>query len=206
MVFEWDLNNANNTDSKKYVKSIIHAGAPENFVYYFTTNDDSYRAEYLLSGGERQTSYNKLSDNTTTINARDWQEYIDTNQSNLIADKTVGGLTKKDIHILTYNEAYEIWEDTATIRNEYNNELYATLDSRIKTGAYYWLATGNGLPEGWSWEGLKLGIKVGTLGVLDIGSLGIRPVITLKSGVYVEVDENHDGSGNKKFVLHMDSN
>lgn len=57
---------------KIYVTKLVHAGSPENFVYYYTTMYDNRRAEYILSGGIRQTSYN-------TYQPRDWSMYEDTN-------------------------------------------------------------------------------------------------------------------------------
>ena len=180
IVFEWDTDNTNNTATKKHVKSLVHAGSPENFVYYKTTNDDGYRAEYILSGGARRTGYNKLSDGTTTINTRDWQEYIDTNQSDLIADKIGGG---KDIHVMTYAEESRV-----------GDALYPVI-----MGGFYWLASYQAGGDIWRCGGTNYN----TGGAWD-HCFGVRPVVTLKSGVYITIDDNHDGSGNKKFVLQMD--
>lgn len=66
---------------KVYVKSIIHAGSPENFAYY---NSDPYtqqlnrRAVYILSSGLRNTSFNTSPNNTSNVlNPRNWDMYKD---------------------------------------------------------------------------------------------------------------------------------
>ena len=102
------IKNLNN--EKIYVTKIVHAGSPENFVC--DAGKDSYRTEYLLSGGKRQTDYNTL-DNGKVINPRSWQMYIDQNQKDLIADTTdKDGNQIKDIHAMDYSEAYSITNDT----------------------------------------------------------------------------------------------
>lgn len=61
-------------NSKIYVTKLVHAGAPENFVFYATAYRDGQRAVYLLSGGA--SSYTTLS-NGTTIKPRNWDMYKD---------------------------------------------------------------------------------------------------------------------------------
>ena len=103
-----------------YVTKIVHAGSPENFVYYHTTKYDNARVEYLLSSGKRQTRYTTLSTNKT-INSRSWQMYIDNNQKDLIANTyDNNGRIIKDIHAMNYNEAFAITNsesNTTGIRN-----------------------------------------------------------------------------------------
>ncbi len=101
---------------KVYVTKLVHAGSPENFVYYATTTShEEERAEYILSGGTRQTSYN-------TYQPRDWSMYEDTNL------KAKGYID--EVHAMTYDEALAI-----TGSANHTNGL-----RKIK--AYYWLASG----------------------------------------------------------------
>ena len=93
----------------------MHAGSPENFVYYYTTTShEEERAEYILSGGTRQTSYN-------TYQPRDWSMYEDTNL------KAKGYID--EVHAMTYDEALAI-----TGSANHTNGL-----RKIK--ASYWLAS-----------------------------------------------------------------
>ena len=100
---------------KVYVTKLVHAGSPENFVYYTTTTShEEERAEYILSGGTRQTSYN-------TYQPRDWSMYEDTNL------KAKGYID--EVHAMTYDEALAI-----TGSANHTNGL-----RKIK--ASYWLAS-----------------------------------------------------------------
>ena len=120
----WQILESKEENEKTYVKKIIHAGSPENFVY--TPADGNYpdaRAVYLLSGGMKYKSYNVISTGET-INPRSFHMYVDKNQESIIAEtKDKDGNTIKDIHLMTYDEATNV--------NYYLRE----------TGAYYWLAT-----------------------------------------------------------------
>ena len=49
----WQILESKKENEKKYVTKITHAGSPENFVYKYTTRHDAYRAEFILSGGQR---------------------------------------------------------------------------------------------------------------------------------------------------------
>ena len=114
------IDNAKN--EKIYVTKLIHAGSPENFVYYYTTPNDTNRAEYLLSSGIRKTEYNILNSGEE-INKRYWDMYKD-----IKLDKD-GYIN--NVHIMTYEEAYEITgnnNNTSGIRN---------------IDANYWLASAN---------------------------------------------------------------
>ena len=99
---------------KVYVTKLVHAGSPENFVYYHTTNYDNRRVEYILSGGTRQTSYN-------TYQPRDWSMYADTNL------KAKGYID--EVHAITYDEAVAITGSTGDTNGLRNTKVY------------YWLAS-----------------------------------------------------------------
>ncbi len=115
----WKIFESEERDGKKYVLKLIHAGSPENFVYYRQGHGDAYRAEYLLSSGQRQVTYNVLLDNETIINPRNWDMYKD-----IELDKK-GYI--QDVHILVQDE---VW-------NLEGNEHFE--ESARKTGSYYWL-------------------------------------------------------------------
>jgi len=106
------IKNADGTD-RVYVTKIMHAGSPENFAYYHTVSYDTYRAEYLLSSGKRQTNMSTLSDGTT-INVRNWDMYKDVNQLDLI----------KEVNVMTRSEADKMTAE------------------QLATGSGYWLAYG----------------------------------------------------------------
>ena len=103
-----------NGEKRTYVTKLIHAGSSENFVFHkvATTSKENFRAEYLLSNGTRQQTYNTLSDGTE-INPRNWDMYKD---KELDAKGYI-----ENVHIMTYDEAK-------------NSNLRTT-------GAYYHLAT-----------------------------------------------------------------
>ena len=132
----WQILERKEENGKIYVSKITHAGSPENFVYYYTTNDDNKRVEYLLSSGKRETDYSKFS-NGTAIKPRSWQMYVDKNQKDLIADTTdKDGKPIKDVHAMDYSEAWAITgneNSTTGLRN---------------TGAYYWLASRRSILQG----------------------------------------------------------
>ena len=108
----WQILESKEVNGKTYVTKIIHAGSPENFVYYYTTQNDAYRAEYLLSSGEKQTEYNKFNTGDT-IKPRSWQMYVDKNQKDLIADTTdKDGKQIKDVPGLRNTGAY-YWLENA---------------------------------------------------------------------------------------------
>ena len=162
----WQILSSVQSNGKTYVTKLVHAGTPENFVYYFTKGNDAYRTEYLLSSGERMSEYKTLS-NGTTINSRNWDMYKDKE-----LDKK-GYI--KEVHAMTYSEASA-----------------ASLNIRT-TGNYYWLG---------------YAVNGGSLRVVDVnGSMygsghnycwGIRPVVSLESGVYIESGE---GTADSPYVL-----
>ena len=140
-----------NGEKRLYIKSIVHAGAPENFVYYWDQSNDAYRAEYILSSGKTKNS--SLTSNIPT-KTRNWDKYKDQSKLSLI----------DDVHVMTYAEAAKLPNDNAR-----------------KTGAYYWLGSANNGSALWS---------VGSIGrMYDDGGnycFGVRPVVSLKSGVYIK--------------------
>ena len=153
----WQILESKEENGKAYVTKITHAGSPENFTYYYTTQNDAYRAEYLLSSGKRQTGNN-------TYQARDWSMY---------KDKTLekNGYIS-DVHAMTSNEAYNIagnYETTTGMRN---------------TGAYYWLE--NAQNHRYMYLVMSNGeLWIRNLMGSDRHSFGIRPVIEMNEGVYI---------------------
>ena len=156
----WQILESEERDGKTYVTKLVHAGSPENFVYYKTTNNDGYRAEYILSGGTRQTGYSTFSSGTA-INSRDWSMYKDKNL------EAKGMIT--DVHAMTYDEALAI-----------TGNINETTGIR-KTGAYYWLASADDI-----YNGLWRVISYGDLSPNYNFCLGVRPVVSLTSGVYIK--------------------
>ena len=165
----------NDGSDRIFVTKIIHAGVPELFVFQYTCDEgDGCRAEYLLSGGERQTGYSTLSTGET-INPRNWNMYKDKNQENLIDN--VHCLTREerwnatDFDIkgnclrywfannadlkVTYDTIYNyrIYYNSALRQNDFNN--YATQYQEPKYGVGYDFA-------------------------------GIRPVVQMVDGVYIK--------------------
>ena len=105
-------------EEKIYVTKLIHAGSPENFVFKHKSGfKTGFKAEYILSSGMRQISYN-------TFQQRDWSMY---------EDKTLKAKEYIDeVHAMTYEEA------TNTIR-EYrrtnSNYWLATNNSETELAA-----------------------------------------------------------------------
>ena len=174
----WQILESKEENGKTYVTKIIHAGSPENFVYYYTTNYDAYRAEYILANGKRQTGYN-------TYQSRSWQMYVDKSQNDLIANTTDNdGNQIKDIHIMDYNDALAITGDTGTTNGMRN------------IGSYYWLASAktNDI-DIWG---------VGYNGVIFYNNyfcFGIRPIVTMAEGVYIK---SGTGTDSDPYILGKD--
>lgn len=173
----WKILESTQSNGKTYVTKIVHAGCPENFVYYYTAGGDAQRAEYILSSGLRQQGYN-------TYSPRSWQMYIDESQKDLIADTTdKDGNTIKDIHVMTYSEAYAITGSSSS-----------TTELR-KTGSEYWTGTADIINDVW---------YVNIYGAIRYGSYrsrGVRPVVSLKSGVYIASGE---GTETSPYVLGIE--
>ena len=157
----WKILESKEENGKTYVTKITHAGSPENFVYYYSTGDDAYRVEYILSGGTRQTSYN-------TYKPRDWSMYKD---KNLDAKGYIS-----DVHIMTYDEALAITGNTnktTGIRN---------------IGANYWLASARSYSQVWNTDtfGPIYDSSIGCMGVRPVVS--IKNEVYIKSGTGTEAD------------------
>ena len=152
-----------------YVTKITHAGSPENFVYEYTANWDNRRAEYLLSSGKRQKEYSTLRTGKT-INPRNWQMYVDQKQKDLIVNTTdKDGNPIKDIHAMDYSEALAITGDRHSANGIRNTGAYYWLASAYPNYDYVWHVDSNGNINGdvyYCW--------------------GVRPVVSLASGVYVK--------------------
>ena len=156
---------------KVYVTKLVHAGSPENFAYHFTKDYDSRRVEYILSGGTRQTSYN-------TYQPRDWSMYEDTKL------KAKGYID--EVHAMTYDEAVAITGSTNTTNGLRNTKAYYWLASADPSKDYivYYVNNGGGIYSNYS-----------------IYCWGVRPVVSLASGVYIT---GGDGTEGNEYVLGKD--
>ena len=148
----WEILTSEVKNGKTYVTKIVHAGAPENYVHYYTNDNDAYRSEWILSSGTRQTSY------TSDKGSRKWDMYIDNSQRSLMSE----------VHAMTYDEAVAITGSTGT-----------TNDIKRNTGAYYWLASANNRGSLWNV------VYYGSLDYNYYNCWGVRPVVSLQSGVYI---------------------
>ena len=160
-----------NGEKRIYIKSIVHAGAPENFVYYYIQDNEAYRAEYILSNGKRKNS--RLTSYIPT-KTRNWDKYKDQSKLDLI----------DSVRCMTYDDAYKITNSTSS-----------TNDSRRNTGARYWLGSTDHASYLWD---------VNNNGAIDRFRdycLGVRPVVSLKSGVYVV---SGTGTGDDPYILGKD--
>ena len=155
----WEILTSEVKNGKTYVTKIVHAGAPENYVYWYNTTNDAYRSEWILSGGTRQTDCS-----VSGKNPRKWDMYIDNSQRSLISE----------VHAMTYDEAVAITGSTSS-----------TNDIKRNTGAYYWLASAyHGYGD--YYDHYLWGVI--SNGVLDYNCgycFGVRPVVSLQSGVYI---------------------
>ena len=160
-----------NGEKRIYIKSIVHAGAPEDFVYYYTQTNDAYRAEYILSNGKTKNS--SLTSNIPT-KTRNWDKYKDQSKLDLI----------DSVRCMTYDDAYKI-----------TNSASSTNDSRRTTGAYYWLGSDDDDFNLWNVRDDGRMISNGS------SCFGVRPVVSLKSGVYVV---SGTGTGDDPYILGKD--
>lgn len=144
----WRVLEMEENNGKTYIKSIIHAGAPENFVHYYIQENDGYRAEYILSSGTRQTSYK------TSKGSRNWDMYKDQSKLNLI--DSVHCMIINDIEKFSDNNAkgtgVNYWLGTAYSDSvlfgsnsygswfglPYNENLLSGECRRIKTCSYFY--------------------------------------------------------------------
>ena len=179
----WKILNSEVKNKKIYITKIVHAGNPENFVYYGRSiKNNAYRAEYILSGG---TSYNKLSDNKTIINPRDWNMYKDKILEN-------NGYIN-NVHIMSYYEALSI-----TSKKD-------RTESVRKTGSYYWLGTAaseSGTVKDSIWYCGNDGyLTWSRQDIYSYSCLGIRPVVTMNDGVYIA---SGSGTESDPYILGKD--
>ena len=151
----WQVLESKEENGKTYVTKLVHAGTPENFVYYNYRSYDQNRAEYLLSNGERQTAYKELYDGTI-INPRSWNMYKD-------KDLDSKGYIK-NVHCIT------------------NSEAKAATSNIKVTGSCYWIASAYyydlGMVD-------KTGTMSYYLHLSQSLCIGIRPVVELNEGVYI---------------------
>ena len=163
------LNNLNSGE-KVYVTKLVHAGSPENFVYDWAESYDNRKAEYILSGGTRQTSYN-------TYQPRDWSMYADKNL------KAKGYID--EVHAMTYYEALAV------------TGIINTTNGLRNTKADYWLASAyhKGGESVWNVE------DGGYIGSTARYCWGVRPVVSLASGVYIA---SGNGTAGNEYVLGKD--
>ncbi len=165
----WRVLTSEVKNEKIYITKIIHAGSPENFVYWgYGGKYNAYRAEYLLS--RNMNDYNKLSDYKTIINPRNWDMYKDKNLEN---NKCI-----KDVHVMSYHEALSITgKDGIT-------------EGVRKTGGYYWLrdaASEAGTAKDSVWYCRNDGyLTWSRQDIYDYSCLGIRPVVEMNNGVYIK--------------------
>ena len=162
-------------NGKTYVTKLVHAGTPENFVYYCTADYDAYRAEYLLTGNANYGNAYKTLSNGTEINPRSWEMYKD---KELDAKGYI-----KEVHAMTYNEALAITGSTSSTTGIRN------------TGSYYWL--GSAQSSNYLWDVYPGG------DIFDAHDWcwGVRPVVELNEGVYIA---SGDGSETSPYILAKD--
>ena len=112
--------------------------------------------------------------------------YVDKNQKDLIADTTdKDGKQIKDVHAMDYSEALAITGNTNST------------DGLRNTGAYYWLASAHPSFSSGVWNVYGFG------GIYSNGYFcwGVRPVVSLTSGVYIK---NGSGTEADPYILGKD--
>ena len=165
---------------KVYVTKLVHAGSPENFVYYYTTSYDNRRVEYILSGGIRQTRYNMLN-NGTVINGRDWSMYEDKSL------KAKGYID--EVHAMTYDEAIAITGSKGSTNGLRNIKACYFSASAYPSDDYRVMYVND---NGRIYEGIS---------TINRLCWGVRPVVSLASGVYIT---GGDGTEGNEYVLGKD--
>ena len=167
---------------KVYVTKLVHAGSPENFVYYYTASCDANRAEYILSSGNKEIEYSTLKDGTK-INIRDWNIYKD-----------------KELENKGYINSVRLM----------NYDDYSQTDKNIRiTGGMYWLENkwgndGNLYIVGGKGNTGYRGNVVGYSGESynnKLCNFGVRPVVVMNEGVYIA---SGDGTEASPYVLGKD--
>ena len=122
--------------------------------------------------------------------------YVDQKQKDLIADTTdKDGNSIKDVHAMDYNEALAITGNTNSTTG------------LINTGAYYWLASAYQSSKGSVWNVDYDGNINHTysynsnIGGYDAYCRGVRPVVSLTSGVYIK---SGAGTDTDPYILGKD--
>lgn len=164
--------------NRTYIKKIIHAGAPENFVLADIGHVYVNYAEYIISSGKKATNY-KNWNSEITLNPRSFDMYIDKNQRDLV----------KEVHCINGEEALKITGNGLNIPSEISN-----------TGAYYYFED-EGINTGFSFGKIDNGGYYHTSGGWLNECYGIRPVVEMVDGVYIV-----SGSGTEldPYVLGKD--
>ena len=185
------IKNEDGTD-RIYVKKIMHAGTPENFVYYDKYANNNHNALYILSGGREDIKNNTIFILNKQINARNWQMYIDEKQKDFIADITdADGNIIKDISVMDYVEdvqkACNVGHDYA-----FNDLAMEETKNLLHIGASYWIK--GGIAE-FLTEEIFFKYNYGKTEIERSKNmcLGIRPVVTMTEGVYIK-----SGSGTEE--------
>lgn len=164
----WQVLETEEKDGKTYVKKIMHAGAPENFAYGYVNKNEG-RATYIFSGGKKFI-YDKLIRNGVEINPRNRDMYKDKKQLDLI----------NDVNMMTEAEVMSMTLQMRTIGTTYfvvkNREVY-------------------GVTKGTHTLVLNYG---GYLQSEYNHCRGIRPIVTMKEGVYIV---NGTGTEADPYVL-----
>ena len=159
---------------KIYVTKLVHAGSPENFVSCSYANNE--KDKYNAYKEEYILSGGQRQTNYNTYQARDWSMYKDKKQLNLI----------DEVRIMTYEDALEITgSKAATVGIRRTNSLYC-----LGTAAnmYFMLR-------------IETDGRITMSGSYDEYCWGIRPVVSMKEGVYIA---SGDGTEADPYVLSKD--
>lgn len=175
----WRILESREEDGKIYVKKIVHAGSPENFVFYMVDNDYDLadRAEYLLSNGLRKIEYNTLNQGER-INPRNWEMYKD-------KDLESKGLIK-GVHAMTCEDASFSADNVSATKIEHIiGSSYYFANSSSKRDMTLWWVNGDNA----------------TYSSSLYYTFGIRPVVEMNDGVYIA---GGDGTETNPYVLGKD--
>ena len=167
----WQILESKEENGKTYVTKITHAGSPENFVYYYTGTSCDNRRVEYILSGGQRQTGN------STYQPRDW---------NMYKDKTLekNGYIS-DVHAMTYDEAYKITGNTSSTIGMRNTGEFYWLASAPPSGDYdVWYVHGNGSIYGNYYH-----------------CWGVRPVVSLTSGVYIKAGTGTDAD---PYILGKD--
>ena len=159
---------------KIYVTKLVHAGSPENFVSCSYANNE--KDKYNAYKEEYILSGGQRQTNYNTYQARDWSMYKDKKQLNLI----------DEVRIMTYEDALEITGSKAT-----------TVGIR-RTNSLYCLGTAANM---YFMLRIETDGRITESGSYDEYCWGIRPVVSMKEGVYIA---SGDGTEADPYVLSKD--